>query len=135
MNRTFEKRLSELSKLKGYQKPEKISDAIKLDSNENFAIKKEFQSELIREAQKRCDVRQYPLGDVDNLILALTKYLKIPANMIGVGNGSDQILDLMLVNLCSKKTKILTSDPTLASLRKDVSFIQFQRLKSHFLKK
>ena len=40
MNRTFEKRLSELSKLKGYQKPEKVSDAIKLDSNENFAIKK-----------------------------------------------------------------------------------------------
>ena len=47
MNRTFEKRLSELSKLKGYQKPEKASDAIKLDSNENFAIKKEFQKEII----------------------------------------------------------------------------------------
>ncbi len=112
MNRTFEKRLNDLSKLKGYQKPEKVSDAIKLDSNENFAIKKEFQAELIREAQKRCDVRQYPLGDVDSLISALSKYLKIPANMIAVGNGSDQILDLMLVNLCSKKTKILTSDPT-----------------------
>ena len=40
MNRTFEKKLNDLSKLKGYQKPEKVSDAIKLDSNENFAIKK-----------------------------------------------------------------------------------------------
>ena len=59
MNRVFEKRLNELSKLKGYQKPEKVSDAIKLDSNENFVIKKEFQTELIREAQKRCEVRQY----------------------------------------------------------------------------
>ena len=112
MNSKFEKRLSELSKLKGYQKPQKVSDAIKLDSNENFAIKKEFQAELIREAQKRCDVRQYPLGDVESLISELAKYLKVPVNMIGVGNGSDQILDLMLVNLCSKKTKILTSDPT-----------------------
>ena len=91
MNRTFEKRLSELSKLKGYQKPEKVSDAIKLDSNENFVIKKEFQTELIREAQKRCDIRQYPLGDVENLISALAKYLKVPANMIGVGNGSDPV--------------------------------------------
>ena len=34
MNRVFEKRLNELSKLKGYQKPEKVSDAIKLDSHE-----------------------------------------------------------------------------------------------------
>ena len=98
MNRAFEKRLNELSKLKGYQKPEKVSDAIKLDSNENFAIKKEFQVELIREAQKRCDVRQYPLGDVDNLISALAKYLKVSTNMIGVGNGSDQILDLISVS-------------------------------------
>ena len=68
MNRTFEKRLNDLSKLKGYQKPEKVSDAIKLDSNENFAIKKEFQAELIREAQKRCDVRHYPLCDLSSLI-------------------------------------------------------------------
>ena len=135
MNRVFEKRLNELSKLKGYQKPEKVSDAIKLDSNENFAIKKEFQTELIREAQKLCDVRQYPLGDVENLISSLAKYLKVPANMIGVGNGSDQILDLMLVNLCSKKTKILTSDPTFGFFEERCSFIQFQRLRFHFLKK
>ena len=32
--------------------------------------------------------------------------------MIGVGNGSDQILDLFLANIASKKTRILTSDPT-----------------------
>ena len=135
MNRTFEKRLSELSKLKGYQKPEKISDAIKLDSNENFAIKKEFQTELIREAQKRCDVRQYPLGDVDNLILALTKYLKIPANMIGVGNGSDQILDLILGNLCSKKTKILTSDPTFGFFEERCKLYSIPTIKISFSEK
>ena len=32
--------------------------------------------------------------------------------MIGLGNGSDQILDLLLTNFASKKTKVLTSDPT-----------------------
>ena len=58
MNSKFEKRLSELSKLKGYQKPQKVSDAIKLDSNDNFAIKKEFQANLIRQAQKRFNLRQ-----------------------------------------------------------------------------
>ena len=135
MNRTFEKKLNDLSKLKGYQKPEKVSDAIKLDSNENFAIKKEFQAELIREAQKRCDVRQYPLGDVENLISALAKYLKIPANMIGVGNGSDQILDLMLVNFCSKKTKILTSDPTFGFFEERCNLYSIPTIKIPFSEK
>ena len=32
--------------------------------------------------------------------------------MIGIGNGSDQILDLILSNFASKQTKILTSNPT-----------------------
>ena len=57
MNKKFEKRLNELEKLSGYQKPVKVDDVLKLDSNENLAIKKEFQTELIREAQKRSDIR------------------------------------------------------------------------------
>jgi len=32
--------------------------------------------------------------------------------MIGVGNGSDQIIDLILTNFASTETKILTSEPT-----------------------
>ena len=32
--------------------------------------------------------------------------------MIGIGNGSDQILDLILSNFASKQTKVLTSNPT-----------------------
>ena len=78
MNKKFEKRLNELGKLSGYQKPAKINDVLKLDSNENLAIKKEFQTELIREAQKRIDIRTYPLGGVENFINSLAKYLKIP---------------------------------------------------------
>ena len=44
MNKKFEKRLNELGKLSGYQKPIKVDDVLKLDSNENLAIKKEFQT-------------------------------------------------------------------------------------------
>ena len=56
MTKKFQKRLNELGKLSGYQKPTKVDDVLKLDSNENLAIKKEFQTELIREAQKRSDI-------------------------------------------------------------------------------
>ena len=80
---------------------------MKLDSNENLAIKKEFQTELIREAQKRTDIRTYPLGGVENFINSLAKYFKVPKNMISVGNGSDQILDLILANLFMRKNWIL----------------------------
>jgi histidinol-phosphate aminotransferase len=108
----FEKKLSEISKLQGYQKPEKQPDTLKLDSNENFVIPKQFQKDLIDGAKKISDVREYPLGRLEKLVAALSKYLKIPPSMIGVGNGSDQILDLLLSNFCNKKTRILTSDPT-----------------------
>jgi histidinol-phosphate aminotransferase len=108
----FNKRLQELSKLQGYQKPEYHEGVLKLDSNENFAINKQLQQELIDSAKKNSDVREYPLGKSEKLVEALSKYLQIPSPMIGLGNGSDQILDLILSNFASKQTKILTSEPT-----------------------
>lgn len=111
-NQWFQKKIQELSKLQGYQKPEKQADTLKLDSNENFVISKQFQRDLIDGAKKISDIREYPLGRIENLIKALSKKLNVSPSMIGIGNGSDQILDLLLVNFCSKKTRILTSEPT-----------------------
>ena len=111
-NSWYEKKLKEYAKLGGYKKPEKFDDALKLDSNENFVINKKFQQDVISYAKSNSDVREYPLGGVEKLVSKLSKYLKVSENMIGVGNGSDQILDLFLANMASKKTRILTSDPT-----------------------
>lgn len=108
----FQKKIKEYSKLSGYQKPEVHKEVLKLDSNENLAISKQFQSEIIDIAKKRSDVREYPLGKIDELLNSLSKYLAVPPSMIGVGNGSDQILDLILANFASKKARILTSNPT-----------------------
>ncbi|KAG2475729.1 MAG: hypothetical protein NPMRth3_3620002, partial [Nitrosopumilales archaeon] len=100
----FKKKVREYSNLKGYQKPEKFTGALKLDSNENFVIGKQYQQDLIQNARKISDVREYPLGRAEKLVLALSKYLKVPQNMVGIGNGSDQILDLFLANFASKQT-------------------------------
>ena len=108
----FEKKVKELSSIGGYQKPELQQDSLKLDSNENYVIPKQFQSDIISSAKKNSDVREYPLGGVERLIKEISKFTKIPSSMIGVGNGSDQILDLILSNFASKQTKVLTSDPT-----------------------
>lgn len=111
-NNWIQKKLNNLSKLKGYQKPDKYSNVLKLDSNENYAIEKEFSTDLINRAKDVIDVREYPLGGTERLVYAISRYIKMPPEMIGVGNGSDQIIDLILTNFATKKTKILTSNPT-----------------------
>lgn len=108
----FEKKVNDFLLLGGYQKPELQQDSLKLDSNENYVVPKQFQSDIISGAKKKTDVREYPLGGVERLIQMISKFTKIPISMIGVGNGSDQILDLILSNFASKQTKVLTSNPT-----------------------
>jgi histidinol-phosphate aminotransferase len=133
-NDWFQKKLKELSSLQGYQKPEKQLEALKLDSNENFVINKQFQRDLIDGAKKISDVREYPLGRIEKLIEALSKNLKISPSMIGVGNGSDQILDLLLVNFCNKKTRILTSDPTFGFFEERCKLYSIPTIKIPFSK-
>jgi len=108
----FEEKIKKFSLIGGYQKPELIEDSVKLDSNENYVIPKQFQNDIITSAKKNSDIREYPLGGVERLIDTISKFVKIPSSMIGVGNGSDQILDLILSNFASKETKVLTSNPT-----------------------
>ena len=108
----YENKIDEFLSKGGYEKPEHQQDSLKLDSNENYVISKQFQSDIISGAKKNTDVREYPLGGVERLIQSISKYTKISPSMIGVGNGSDQILDLILSNFASKETKVLTSNPT-----------------------
>ena len=108
----FQKKVEELSKLRGYQKPDKYSNTLKLDSNENLAIQREFSLDLINQTREKLDVREYPLGGTERLVVTLSDYIKMPSEMIGVGNGSDQIIDLLLTNFASKEATVLTSDPT-----------------------
>ena len=108
----FEEKIEKISLVGGYQKPELVQDSVKLDSNENYVIPKQFQNDIISSARKISDIREYPLGGVERLINAISEFVKMPSSMIGIGNGSDQILDLILSNIASKQTMILTSKPT-----------------------
>lgn len=105
-------KVEKFSSIGGYQKPQLNKNSLKLDSNENYVLSKEFQNDIISEARQNSDVREYPLGGVERLIEMISKFVKMPSSMIGIGNGSDQILDLILSNFTSKETKVLTSNPT-----------------------
>ena len=108
----FEEKINKFFSIGGYQKPELHQDALKLDSNENYVISKQFQNDILSTARKNSDIREYPLGGTEGLIQMISKFVKIPPSMIGIGNGSDQILDLILFNFASKETSVLTSNPT-----------------------
>jgi histidinol-phosphate aminotransferase len=128
----FKKKVDELSKLKGYKKPVKYSNVIKLDSNENYAVKREITLDLINQTQGSLDVREYPLGGTERLVEALSNYTKIPPEMIGVGNGSDQIIDLILTNFASTETKILTSEPTFGFFEEQCKLYSIPTIKIPF---
>ncbi len=131
-NPWYEKKLEEYSGLGGYKKPEKLDGVLKLDSNENFVVSKKFQQDVISHARASSDVRQYPLGGAERLISRLSKHLRVPESMIGVGSGSDQILDLLLANLASKATRILTSDPTFGFFEERCRLYSIPRTKIPF---
>lgn len=108
----FERKVQEYASVEGYHKPNPVRDSVKLDSNENYIIPKQFQQEIITGARKNSDVREYPLGLEARLIKSLSRFVGVRPEMIGIGNGSDQILDLILANFASTKTRVLTSNPT-----------------------
>lgn len=124
--------ISDLAQLQGYQKPEYHQGALKLDSNENFVINKQLQQDLVDLAQKNSDIREYPLGKSEKLLEAISSYVNLPKQMIGLGNGSDQILDIILSNFASKKTKILTSNPTFGFFEERCKLYQIPTIKIPF---
>jgi Histidinol-phosphate/aromatic aminotransferase and cobyric acid decarboxylase len=110
----FELKVKEFSAIGGYQKPElneKFYSKFRIQMK-NYVLSKQFQNNIVSGAIKNSDVREYPLGGVERLIKIISKFVKVPTSMIGIGNGSDQILDLILSNFASKQTKVLTSNPT-----------------------
>jgi histidinol-phosphate aminotransferase len=130
----FTDKIAALSKLQGYQKPEYHSGVLKLDSNENFVINKQIQEDLIDTAQKNSDVREYPLGKMERLVESIADYTGVTKQMVGVGNGSDQILDMFLSHFASKKTKILTSNPTFGFFEERCKLYQIPTIKIPFAK-
>jgi histidinol-phosphate aminotransferase len=110
MKKTSEinRNLQRISKLGRYIKPEKIAAAIKLDSNENFVLDTDFMRSITLKAVKEVDVREYPLDQLEQLYIHLSKYTGIRKECIAAGSGSDQVIELLLSTLGSKRATVFT---------------------------
>jgi histidinol-phosphate aminotransferase len=91
-----------------YTKPEKVEDAIKLDSNENFALDRDFVAGVVAEAAKDVDLREYPLGQMDELYARLARYAGVSVKCVAVGSGSDQIIELLLSTLGGRHATVFS---------------------------
>jgi len=111
MTSWLQDKIAALGEQAGYEKPEAVADAAKMNSNENFAMPRQFQQEVLR-GMRKVDIREYPRERMDALVSTISENLGVSSSCIGVGNGSDHILDLILGSFASRKTRVLVSDPT-----------------------
>jgi histidinol-phosphate aminotransferase len=107
-NNWLNKNIKRIAWLDHYTKPERAEGAIKLDSNENFALDKDFVAGVAAEAAKQVDLREYPLGQIEDLYARLSKYAGVSVECVAVGNGSDQIIELLLSTLGGRHVTVFS---------------------------
>ncbi|HEV8387614.1 MAG TPA: histidinol-phosphate transaminase [Nitrososphaera sp.] len=104
----FADSIKRISKLDRYIPPERIEGAIKLDSNENFALDAKFVKDIAQEAATQVDLREYPIDQLGQLYARLSKYVGIDEKCIAAGSGSDQVIELLLSSLGCKSATVFT---------------------------
>jgi histidinol-phosphate aminotransferase len=104
----LDKSINKINRLDRYTKPEKVKGAIKLDSNENFALDRDFVAGVAAEAARQVDLREYPLNELDELYSQLARYTGVSVKYVAAGSGSDQIIELLLSTLRSRRATVFT---------------------------
>lgn len=93
----------------------------KLDLNENFFIPKDKLLGFMKEVMEEFDPRIYPQEEDYELKEKLSDYLHIPTNCIVIGNGSDELLEIIARLFLEKKDKVLSISPTFSMYKHSVS--------------
>jgi histidinol-phosphate aminotransferase len=107
-NNRLDSNVKRIARLDRYVRPDKVEGAIKLDSNENFALDGEFVRSAAEQAARQVDLREYPLDQLDQLYAQLAKYTGIGEQCIAAGSGSDQIIELILSTLGGRRATVFS---------------------------
>ena len=71
------------------------SRILKLDSNENFFIDRDFLSSLLAKVVSDVDLRLYDPGGISDLREALGRYVGVRSECVTLSSGSEQLIDLI----------------------------------------
>jgi histidinol-phosphate aminotransferase len=99
------------------KEPSKI---LKLNSNENFFVPIGFLRRTLKEVVEEVDPRIYPRDETRDLREALSRYIKVPAEEIAIGTGSDQLIDLVSRMLLRRGDQAVSIDPTFSIYKRCV---------------
>jgi histidinol-phosphate aminotransferase len=93
------------------------SDLVKLNANENLFLSKSYQQRLVKKAVTRVDPRVYPTED-GRLEGMLAGNLDVAPDCIVLGNGSDQLIELIVYTLLRERDELVAIEPTFSMYRK-----------------
>lgn len=95
----------------GYVAPEQTG-TIKMDANENpFTIQEPLKKKLL-ERMSRVDLNRYPAAGAPELRERFAGYFGVKKNMIMMGNGSDELIQILCLTLKGKIKGVLVPVPT-----------------------
>jgi histidinol-phosphate aminotransferase len=97
------------------QREFKIKKVIKLASNENPLGPSPKAMRVIQKAVK--ELHRYPDASAFHLKEGLSKYLKVPMNHLIVGNGSNEVIDMLIRTYCVPGDSIVTSKAAFIAYR------------------
>lgn len=90
---------------------------IRLDANESFLkFPQEIENEMV-EALKNTAFNRYPDPNATKLVDGFAKYFNVDANCVTAGNGSDEIISVIMNAFLQKGDKILTLEPDFSMYR------------------
>jgi histidinol-phosphate aminotransferase len=101
----------EIFRQSGYFAPE-VTGAIKMDANENpFTIQEPLKRKLL-ERMSRIDFNRYPVAGAPELRERYAQYYGVDKDMIMLGNGSDELIQILCLTLQGKIKGVLVPVPT-----------------------
>ncbi|MDH5438186.1 MAG: histidinol-phosphate transaminase [Candidatus Bathyarchaeota archaeon] len=93
--------------------PERLDEkVVKLDLNENFAVSSDMVEKLLLDACQGVDARRYPPPHGATAVEAISNFFGFDESEVFTGNGSDELLDLLMKTFVRKQTRVLVVEPT-----------------------
>lgn len=128
----FKNRLERMQFLDGYAIEETVErvaqrfaispfEIVKLNSNENFFIPRDRLLELMKEVADECDPRIYPQEEECKLKEKLGDYLNVSSDHVAIGNGGDELIELIARLLVEKGDQVISVRPTFPMYKHNVS--------------
>lgn len=90
---------------------------IRLDANESFLTVPENIAEEMAASLKKTALNRYPDPIAKELVEGFSKYFNVPSHCVTAGNGSDEIISVIMNAFLQKGDKILTLEPDFSMYR------------------